>query len=657
MPQAAVYLTSPGALDQEAAAVSAASASGAARGAGGAEGGAPAAHTQPADAAQAAAGTDAGSAANAAATGQDGGSNGPTLVGTPSPSPEATQIGSRTLPIESASGAPAAGALPRLHGNIAALLAEPPTAAPGDATAGAANSPRSALVPVQVLGMARGAGTGALGLGPAGAGHSGLLLPTSRGGLDLPSHSAFATHWSAHLHTLIAQLQWDIGVQRHRRRRAHAAAAAARTAAAAAAVVAATGTANGSTAATAAPAAAVPTAIVVTPAAAAAAMNASSTQAANTVGTEELIQANIARMGSSGGTPATAASADPSGPTPATLLRVLSSRRGDAVQDVVTTSITSGGNGANGSNTTLPTIRGGASGTDSDASTPHIAASAAAASATGSTTATAGAAAQPLHRSEGSASAAAPSAADDLASHAAAEPAAEAGGSSLLYNSPGAGGNAMDEIIPLPPSTHLPVDALGGADGAPLGDEQLSTRPDSSPPPRAGRGVTVNAMEDFDRSSLAGDAPKPAPGGSPAAAAAAAAAAPSGRKESGKESRDGAAGGGDGGLDGHDDSPAASESGSDWSDDDRNVCSICMDLPVAVLVAGCQHGLCVQCAFQLCVKGRELPCCPFCRQKIGGFEAKAVIPVAPVGQPPAAAGQGAAGLAVGGPGAAVATPS
>ena len=36
--------------------------------------------------------------------------------------------------------------------------------------------------------------------------------------------SLFTSHWSAHLHSLIAQLHWDIGVQRHRRRRQHAAA-------------------------------------------------------------------------------------------------------------------------------------------------------------------------------------------------------------------------------------------------------------------------------------------------------------------------------------------------------------------------------------------------------------------------------------------------
>lgn len=43
------------------------------------------------------------------------------------------------------------------------------------------------------------------------------------------------------------------------------------------------------------------------------------------------------------------------------------------------------------------------------------------------------------------------------------------------------------------------------------------------------------------------------------------------------------------------------------------MCPICMDTPVSVVVASCLHGLCVQCAFQLTVKGRELPSCPFCR--------------------------------------------
>jgi formate dehydrogenase maturation protein FdhE len=58
------------------------------------------------------------------------------------------------------------------------------------------------------------------------------------------------------------------------------------------------------------------------------------------------------------------------------------------------------------------------------------------------------------------------------------------------------------------------------------------------------------------------------------------------------------------------------------SDEEQGMCPICMDTPISVVVSSCQHGLCVQCAFQLTVKGRELPSCPFCRQKIGGFEFK-----------------------------------
>lgn len=79
-----------------------------------------------------------------------------------------------------------------------------------------------------------------------------------------------------------------------------------------------------------------------------------------------------------------------------------------------------------------------------------------------------------------------------------------------------------------------------------------------------------------------------------------------------------------GGLSKEDKGGSSNDSNSNdgWSDEqaDANVCSICMDHAVAVLVAGCAHGLCIQCAFQLCAKGRDLPCCPFCRQKIHGFD-------------------------------------
>ena len=69
-----------------------------------------------------------------------------------------------------------------------------------------------------------------------------------------------------------------------------------------------------------------------------------------------------------------------------------------------------------------------------------------------------------------------------------------------------------------------------------------------------------------------------------------------------------------------------------WSEEDGDglddgLCSICMDQPVAVLITGCHHGLCVHCAFQLTIKGREMPSCPFCRQKIPAFEAKMPDPL------------------------------
>ena len=110
----------------------------------------------------------------------------------------------------------------------------------------------------------------------------------------------------------------------------------------------------------------------------------------------------------------------------------------------------------------------------------------------------------------------------------------------------------IDEIIPLvssvlPPSraATMTAAARGGGRDAAAGDDHLTT----------GGAPGVTAATHVKRG---------------------------GGKDRGKD-RDG---GGAGGGDGEDDSPAASESGSDWSDDDRNVCSICMDLPVAVLVAG-----------------------------------------------------------------------
>ncbi len=78
-----------------------------------------------------------------------------------------------------------------------------------------------------------------------------------------------------------------------------------------------------------------------------------------------------------------------------------------------------------------------------------------------------------------------------------------------------------------------------------------------------------------------------------------------------------------------DESDASDASETMSSDSERGVCAICMDLPVAVTVMPCEHGVCVHCALQLTVKGRELPSCPFCRRKITGFEHKAGVLLGP----------------------------
>ncbi|GLC42508.1 hypothetical protein PLESTB_001105600 [Pleodorina starrii] len=486
-------------------------------------------------------------------------------------------------PSEAASGGE--GASNAVNGQASAALvsdqmAEPQGHAPAMAAgSGAQGSPRAAALTSSPLAVS----------GP------GLVFPSAavRGVGD--GWPAYATHWSAHLHTLITQLQWDIGVQRHRRRRAHAAAAAARSAAAAAAVVAATtvasaaGTANtngavaagaGNAGAGGAPASAGPQIVTALPLTSSAATG-SAVAGLDPAGlTVHVDSASVQR-----GAVASVATSDGAGaaaPSTANLLRVLNSRRGDAVQDIVTSQ-------SGRTPGALPTLAQSRS--DSGVSTPVATASAAAA-ASGSPNAAAGGAA----------------------------PDGGAFDDGLLLASP-SHPTQTDEIIPLvsgalPPSRTITVSpAAGNARELANAEDHLST----------GGAAATSHNNNNNNNNSAG-----------AGNAAGAQQQRGGAKERGKdrEGAGGGAGGGDGGLDGPDDSPAASESGSDWSDDDRNVCSICMDLPVAVLVAGCQHGLCVQCAFQLCVKGRELPSCPFCRQKIGGFEAKEMA------TPPAAAGGG-----------------
>ncbi|EFJ40620.1 hypothetical protein VOLCADRAFT_108077 [Volvox carteri f. nagariensis] len=412
-------------------------------------------------------------------------------------------------------------------------VVEPHGQAAGAAVTGSQGSPRTAVLTSSPLALT-GSSLGFPQAAVRGMGDGAAVPP------------AFATHWSAHLHTLIAQLQWDIGVQRHRRRRAHAAAAAARSAAAAAAV----------------------------------AVVASSTPLAT--------GGNSSTAGNATANSAAAVGATTNGvPQVTTAFPSLAMGMGACplVQDIVTSQ--------NGGATVLPALAQSRS--DSGISMPVAEAPAAATTTT--TTAS-------------------PVAAVDVASRAALEGtvAVAADDGELLTGPPPI---QTGEIIPLV-SGALPLSrgaTMSPTDGAAAATEDhLSTAGTTVPPQdNAPAAATNNNTTTVQRG---------------------------GAKERSGKDREGAGGGaaGDGGLDGQDDSPAASESGSDWSDDDRNVCSICMDLPVAVLVAGCQHGLCVQCAFQLCVKGRELPSCPFCRQKIGGFEAKEAA-----ASPAAAAAVGAAG--------------
>ncbi|GIL60399.1 hypothetical protein Vafri_14847 [Volvox africanus] len=455
----------------------------------------------------------------------------------------------------------------------AALVSEPvfDLQGQGQATTGGGNgvqqgSPRSTALATSPLALT----------GPGLTFPQAPLRGVSDGSTIAP---AFATHWSAHLHTLIAQLQWDIGVQRHRRRRAHAAAAAARSAAAAAAVVAATaastaGANSGTTVNTSAiaPASGVSQGtiafqavatnittgaasnIILSPSGAGGAMQEALNAATHAGQTSSVVAA-------AGDVTASDADGDAAPPSAVNLLRVLNSRRGDAVQDIVTSQ--TGG---------APVLSNLAqSRSDSGVSTP-VAVEAVAITTT-------------------------PMADDGISG---AESPSEAGGQNglpLAVALP----VQTDEILPLvsgalPPSRMVTMSLVGdnnGRDAAAIVNDHLSTAGTTTMPPNdtvMTNNITTNGQRGAAKDRLGKD-------------------------------REGGGTGGDGGLD---DSPAASESGSDWSDDDRNVCSICMDLPVAVLVAGCQHGLCVQCAFQLCVKGRELPSCPFCRQKIGGFEAKEV---------------------------------
>ncbi|KAL0026010.1 hypothetical protein WJX79_000976 [Trebouxia sp. C0005] len=56
------------------------------------------------------------------------------------------------------------------------------------------------------------------------------------------------------------------------------------------------------------------------------------------------------------------------------------------------------------------------------------------------------------------------------------------------------------------------------------------------------------------------------------------------------------------------------------NDEDEGLCSICMDRPLEAQIAGCDHQMCLQCAYQMCARGLTSPLCPFCRGPINTFE-------------------------------------
>ncbi|DBB10598.1 TPA: hypothetical protein ACH3X3_007111 [Trebouxia sp. C0006] len=56
------------------------------------------------------------------------------------------------------------------------------------------------------------------------------------------------------------------------------------------------------------------------------------------------------------------------------------------------------------------------------------------------------------------------------------------------------------------------------------------------------------------------------------------------------------------------------------NDEDEGLCSICMDRPLEAQIAGCDHQMCLQCAYQMCARGLTSPLCPFCRGPINTFQ-------------------------------------
>jgi hypothetical protein len=480
------------------------------------------------------------------------------------------------------------GALPQDPATAAAmqLASALATAHPG---ASAAAGARAASV-ASVAGAAAGGRGLAPMIGVAGAG------------------GAYAPHWSAHLHTLIAQLQWDIGVQRHRRRRQHAAQQAARNAAAEGSGAAAPTVAGAGAAGVAAggqhsrspsvpiaptlplpptwgagvPSGRPPTGNSAIPAPGT--LTASSRRAPpsmafspRALGATPVAPPASAASGAEDSVPEFGRSTSAGPRHSGGLMRSVSSRRGDALQEVIALRHSAS---AGRASATVGLGQGMAPG---------------------------------LAGAEGSAAAAQASSADDAANLA-----ASAAAAALQEIVDAADAEFADELVAAHGSpAHSGADLVGGAD---VGGRAVGSAGAVVLPRR--RGLQPGGAAGL---PSGGAARNTAGASGQHAQAAAGGVSPSKPSGKGKAPGSGLAGelcgqAGDGaGAGGGVASGEEDESDSHWSDD-AGVCSICMDMPVAVLIVGCHHGLCVQCAFQLTVKGRELPSCPFCRQKIGGFE-------------------------------------
>ncbi|KAG1666453.1 hypothetical protein FOA52_015123 [Chlamydomonas sp. UWO 241] len=440
-------------------------------------------------------------------------------------------------------------ALPTLMGEAgaaAAALMQMPGGAAAAAAAGAGVPPLGGVPFSGLPAMPPGVPGMPVSPADAAAGAAGAAADAAAAGAAPPITSS--AHWSAHLHSLIAQLHWDIGVQRHRRRRQHAAAQATRNAQAAARAL-----ERGQLSA-----------------------HGSISAAAGAPGTP--IGAAAAPIG---GGASSIGAASPSGtvptppPFPVVMYLPLPLPLGHSPE-----AESAGGAAASASAGGAPASGRPRPGLANAVTLPY------------STRSVGGAVAQPPQQQHHTPAVSGTSlAAPEISASRASTDGVDGGEGVDGLGVDGVDGLGVDGVDLEGGDMHDGVGEMGEGDGGGC-ETGAATRPQ----------IGGSAAGGGKLGKLGGGAGLGAAGAS--------------------------TGGGTADEDAHSEV---------WSEVDDGVCSICMDQAVAVQVSGCQHGLCVLCAFQLTVKGRELPICPFCRKKIPAFEAKpAATPGPPLAHPPAA---------------------